>query len=99
MPLQTGSLASTERESAANPEAEHELTYDSARKACAALIAQQGLRTEVSGHHVTTEEVSRVECTEYSRVELVRLHQPEWYEQRASARALHGRLQSVIDDP
>ena len=33
-------LASAERESAANPEATYILAYDSARKACAALLAQ-----------------------------------------------------------
>ena len=36
------------------------------------------------------------ESTERLRVELVRLHQTEWYQQRALARALHGRLQSAI---
>ena len=54
-------LASAERESAANPEATYVLAYDSARKACAALLAQQGLRTKASGHHVTTEEVVRAQ--------------------------------------
>ena len=36
------------------------------------------------------------ESTERLKVELVRLHQTEWYQQRALARALHGRLQSAI---
>ena len=56
-----GLLASAERESTANPEAAFVLAYDAARKACAALLAQQGLRTRASGHHVTTEDVVRAQ--------------------------------------
>jgi hypothetical protein len=56
-----GLLASAERESTGNPEAAYVLAYDAARKACAALLAQQGLRTKASGHHVTTEEVVRAQ--------------------------------------
>lgn len=54
-------LKSAEREASINPEAAFVLGYDSARKACAALLAQQGLRTRSSGHHVTTEKVVRAQ--------------------------------------
>ncbi len=56
-----GLLQSAERESTANPEAAYVLAYDAARKACVALLAQQGLRTKTSGHHVTTEDVVRAQ--------------------------------------
>jgi len=49
-------LASADREAGSNPEAAYVLAYDAARKACASLLAQQGLRTRSSGHHVTTQE-------------------------------------------
>lgn len=54
-------LASATRELSANPEAAYVLAYDAARKACASLLAQQGLRTRSSGHHVTTEQVVRAQ--------------------------------------
>lgn len=54
-------LESAEREVNLNPEAAYALGYDAARKACAALLAQQGLRTRSSGHHVTTERVVRAQ--------------------------------------
>ena len=54
-------LESAERELTINPEAAYILGYDSARKACAALLAQQGLRTRSSGHHVTTEKVVKAQ--------------------------------------
>jgi hypothetical protein len=54
-------VASASREVSANPEASYVLAYDAARKACAALIAHQGLRTRSSGHHVTTELVVRAQ--------------------------------------
>lgn len=54
-------LESAEREATINPEAAYILGYDSARKACAALLAQQGLRTRSSGHHVTTEKVVKAQ--------------------------------------
>lgn len=56
-----GLLQSATREANVNPEAAYVLAYDAARKACAALLAQQGLRTKASGHHVTTEEVVRAQ--------------------------------------
>jgi hypothetical protein len=37
------------------------LAYNAARKACVALLAQQGLRTKSGGHHVTTEHVVRAQ--------------------------------------
>lgn len=54
-------LESAAREASANPEASYVLAYDAARKSCAALLAQQGLRTKSSGHHVTTELVVRAQ--------------------------------------
>jgi HEPN domain-containing protein len=54
-------LASASRELNANPEAAYVLAYDAARKSCASLLAQQGLRTKSSGHHVTTELVVRAQ--------------------------------------
>ena len=54
-------LESAEREATINPEAAYILGYDSARKACAALLAQQGLRTRSSGHHLTTERVVKAQ--------------------------------------
>jgi hypothetical protein len=57
-------LESAEREATINPEAAYILGYDSARKACktgTALLAQQGLRTRSSGHHVTTEKVVKAQ--------------------------------------
>lgn len=54
-------LESAEREVNLNPEAAYALGYAAARKACAALLAQQGLRTRSSGHHVTTERVVRAQ--------------------------------------
>lgn len=54
-------LASASRELTVNPEAAYALAYDAARKACASLLAQQGLRTRSSGHHVTTEQVVRAQ--------------------------------------
>lgn len=56
-----GLLESARRESSANPEAAYVLAYDAARKACAALLAQQGLRTRSTGHHLSTEEVVRAQ--------------------------------------
>lgn len=56
-----GLLASAKRELDINPEAAYVLAYDGARKACAALLAQQGLRTRSGGHHVTTEQVVRAQ--------------------------------------
>ena len=56
-----GLLESAQRESLENPEAAFVLAYDSARKACAALLAQQGLRTRSAGHHVTTEAAVRAQ--------------------------------------
>lgn len=54
-------LASASRELTVNPEAAYVLAYDAARKACVSLLAQQGLRTKSSGHHVTTELVVRAQ--------------------------------------
>lgn len=54
-------LESASRELSSNPEASFLLSYDAARKACAALLAQQGLRTRSGGHHVTTEQVVRAQ--------------------------------------
>jgi len=54
-------LESARRESESNPEAAYVLAYDAARKACTALIAQQGLRTKSTGHHVTVEQVVRAQ--------------------------------------
>lgn len=54
-------LDSATREVDANPEAAYVLAYDGARKACASLLAQQGLRTRSGGHHVTTEQVVRAQ--------------------------------------
>ncbi|MDA2987971.1 MAG: hypothetical protein O2815_02720 [Actinomycetota bacterium] len=56
-----GLLASAERELSEYPEAAYVLAYDAARKACVALLAQQGLRTKSGGHHVTTEQVVRAQ--------------------------------------
>ncbi|MCF8527025.1 MAG: hypothetical protein K9G24_08490 [Candidatus Nanopelagicales bacterium] len=56
-----GLLGSARRESTENPEAAYVLAYDAARKSCAALLAQQGLRTKSTGHHVTTEQVVRAQ--------------------------------------
>lgn len=56
-----GLVASAHRELNANPEAAFALAYDAARKSCAALLAQQGLRTRSAGHHVTTERVVRLQ--------------------------------------
>ena len=56
-----GLLLSSHREHDVNPEAAFILAYDAARKACASLLAQQGLRTKSAGHHVTTEEVVRAQ--------------------------------------
>ena len=57
----TALLESARRESESNPEAAYVLAYDAARKACTALIAQQGLRTKTTGHHVTVEQVVRAQ--------------------------------------
>lgn len=54
-------LESAKRELTINPEAAYVLGYDSARKACTSLLAQQGLRTRSSGHHVTTEKVVKAQ--------------------------------------
>lgn len=54
-------LSSADREASINPEAAFVLAYDAARKSCAALLAQQGLRTRTGGHHVTTEHVVRAQ--------------------------------------
>lgn len=56
-----GLLNSANRELRTNPEAAFVLAYDAARKSCAALLAQQGLRTKSAGHHVTTEQVVRAQ--------------------------------------
>jgi hypothetical protein len=52
-------LESAKRETDANPEAAYVLAYDAARKASTALLAQQGLRTKSTGHHVTVEQMVR----------------------------------------
>ena len=57
----TALLESARRESESNPEAAYVLAYDAACKACTALIAQQGLRTKTTGHHVTVEQVVRAQ--------------------------------------
>jgi hypothetical protein len=57
----TALLDSARRESESNPEAAYVLAYDAARKACTALLAQQGLRTKTTGHHVTVEQVVRAQ--------------------------------------
>lgn len=57
----TALLESARRESDSNPEAAYVLAYDATRKACTALIAQQGLRTKSTGHHVTVEQVVRAQ--------------------------------------
>lgn len=54
-------LESARREAASNPEAAFILAYDAARKASTALLAQQGLRTKSTGHHVTVEQVVRAQ--------------------------------------
>ncbi len=54
-------LESARRETSRNPEAAFVLAYDAARKACTALVAQQGLRTTSSGHHVTVEQTVRAQ--------------------------------------
>jgi hypothetical protein len=54
-------LESAKREHDANPEAAYLLAYDAARKASTALLAQQGLRTKSTGHHVTVEQVVRAQ--------------------------------------
>jgi len=54
-------LESAIRETDANPEAAYVLAYDAARKASTALLAQQGLRTKSTGHHVTVEHVVRAQ--------------------------------------
>lgn len=54
-------LTSADREAPLNPEASFVLAYDAARKSCSALLAQQGLRTRSTGHHVTTEQVVRAQ--------------------------------------
>jgi len=57
----TALLESARRESESNPEAAYVLAYDAARKAWTALIARQGLRTKTTGHHVTVEQVVRIQ--------------------------------------
>lgn len=57
----TALLESARREVDSNPEAAYVLAYDAARKACTALLAQQGLRTRTTGHHVTVEQVVRAQ--------------------------------------
>lgn len=57
----TALLESARRESDSNPEAAFVLAYDAARKACTALLAQQGLRTRAIGHHVTVEHLVRAQ--------------------------------------
>ena len=54
-------LESAKREVDSNPEAAYVLAYDATRKACTALLAQQGLRTKSAGHHVTVEHVVRAQ--------------------------------------
>lgn len=54
-------LESARREAGSNPEAAFVLAYDAARKASTALLAQQGLRTKSTGHHVTVEQVVRAQ--------------------------------------
>ena len=54
-------LESARREIENNPEAAFVLAYDAARKACTALLAQQGLRTKGTSHHVTVERVVRAQ--------------------------------------
>jgi hypothetical protein len=56
-----GLLESARRELATNPEAAYVLAYDAARKAATALVAQQGLRSMSTGHHVTVETVVRAQ--------------------------------------
>lgn len=57
----TALLESARREAGSNPEAAFVLAYDAARKASTALLAQQGLRTKTTGHHVTVEQVVRAQ--------------------------------------
>jgi hypothetical protein len=52
---------SAKRETDAHPEAAYVLGYHAARKASTALLAQQGLRTRNTGHHVTVEQVVRAQ--------------------------------------
>lgn len=54
-------LLSAKRENGHNPEAVYVLAYDAARKASTSLVAQQGLRTKSTGHHVTVEQVVRAQ--------------------------------------
>ena len=54
-------LESARREAGNNAEAAFVLAYDAARKASTALLAQQGLRTKATGHHVTVEQVVRAQ--------------------------------------
>ena len=56
-----GLLASARREEESNPEAAYVLAYDTARKAATSLVAQQGLRSKSTGHHVTVEAVVRAQ--------------------------------------
>lgn len=50
-------IESARRELNRNPEASYILAFDAARKACASLITQQGLRVKSGSHHRTVEEV------------------------------------------
>lgn len=106
-------LESAEREADINPEAAYALAYDSARKACSALLAQQGLRTRSAGHHLTTEEVVRAQFggpfdafgalrrrrseIEYPRHPGEDVSTTEVWEAIANARAIHSAAESLID--
>jgi hypothetical protein len=54
-------LASAKAIRATDPTGSYQLAYDAARKACAALLAVQGLRATSAGGHIAVQDVVRVQ--------------------------------------
>ena len=52
-------LVSATAIASSDPNGAYQLAYDAARKACAALLAQQGLRTTTRGGHVAVQDAIR----------------------------------------
>ena len=54
-------LASAEAIRVTDPTGSYQLAYDAARKACAALLAVQGLRATSAGGHIAVQDVVRAQ--------------------------------------
>ena len=84
----------------ADPDSAYVLAYDAARQACAALLAQQGLRATSEGGHYVVEEVVRAQFGDLSRrFGMLRRRRNELeYQTIAGDRATPAEVAAALDD-